>query len=113
MRIALHNEGKVGNHACNGRDSREDRRRYHPNRGNGKRNLQKGVTLLVLHDNAAHVALVDQFLDLGGKILAVYLELLEEIAELVHAMIISRCARRHGATKFSLAAAGFSLSIIT
>ena len=64
--------------------SGQNGRRDEPDGGHGQRNLHEGVAMFVLDDDAAHVAFVDQFLDLVHKVLPVNLELLEHLAESVH-----------------------------
>jgi len=74
----------VSHHRGQCPDGRQHRRRHRSDGRHGQRNLHNGVTLLVLDNDAANVAFVNQLAHFLNDIFAGYLELFEKLIECCH-----------------------------
>ena len=80
-RGALDDDFEFRDHRRDGGDSREDGRGNYSNGGHGERDFHESVTALVAHDDASHVAFVDQLADFVGEVLTAHLESFEDSIE--------------------------------
>jgi hypothetical protein len=87
---ALDDDVEMGGEGRDGTDSGEERGEDHADRRDGEGDLHEGVAVLVLDDDAADVAFMDELADLGSELVSLDLKLLEKMAERVHVGSVTR-----------------------
>lgn len=76
---AFNHDGEFRNQSGNSADRGEHRRKHHSHGRDGYRNLDEGVTLQILDDDAPHVSFVNQRADFIDQVSSEDLEFFDEI----------------------------------
>ncbi len=90
---ALDLDREARDHAGYGSDGGKHGGGYYAEGRHRERNLHEGIAVLILDNDAADVAFMDELFDLLAEVLAVNFELLEKTLEPLHIQIIGQVVR--------------------
>src|SRR5690349_19603811 len=89
---------EFGDEGRDGADGGQHRGENNADGGDGQGDLHEGVAMLILDDDAADVAFVDELANLVAELVGLDLEFLEKAVEFLHGWSVAHWGAKAGAT---------------